>query len=357
MTDLNLELPPEKSASSSGVFYRTLVLLLLVGTLAGVWYPKPATQVVPVSSDKATVAYDEDLFIRLKKLGADREAAEMLLSATLNPKLSQDRKAYYFLEAGKLFASAGESGKALEAWVKAGQLVTDESKDLSRKITAEIVRELRRQGRHSAASSELSRRNRALAGKEEIKEDEETVVATINNIPYTRRQVERALDRQIEMETAMQLNQAGSDANPGQIREQVRAKYDDPNERNRFLQEWVSQEVLTLEADKHGLDSHPEYISRIDQARRNILINLLINEKVQPKITRAEVDNYIKANPADFGLSTDAGEISAETLDQLRPEAEQKWTEFKASELQQQFQQSLQERYEVDIKPENFRKN
>jgi len=79
-----------------------------------------------------------------------------------------------------------------------------------------------------------------------------------------------------------------------------------PERYGEILRALVQQEILTQRAVTEGIDKDPAVISRLDQVRRNILIEEMIKRRVVPQIsvTEEEVRKAYEDNKSLFSVET-----------------------------------------------------
>lgn len=79
-----------------------------------------------------------------------------------------------------------------------------------------------------------------------------------------------------------------------------------PERYGEILQALVQQEILTQRAVAEGIDKDPAVISRLDQVRRNILIEEMVKRRIVPQIgvTDEEVRRAYEDNKSLFSVET-----------------------------------------------------
>lgn len=77
---------------------------------------------------------------------------------------------------------------------------------------------------------------------------------------------------------------------------------DNPENKKLVLNQMIDQELVVLEATKEGYSRSPEYKDQIENYKRNLLINMFINDKVNKnvQVTPEEVKAFYTQNKAQF---------------------------------------------------------
>jgi hypothetical protein len=82
----------------------------------------------------------------------------------------------------------------------------------------------------------------------------------------------------------------------------------------QVVQRWVADEVLYREAVSRGLDQSADVNARVEELRRQLAINALLDRDVYgatpPAFTRDELQAYYDAHPAEFILPQDMAVVS-----------------------------------------------
>jgi peptidyl-prolyl cis-trans isomerase C len=101
--------------------------------------------------------------------------------------------------------------------------------------------------------------------------------------------------------------------------EEVRGQLDSsrsisPAELNEYVQRWVTNEMLYDEAVRRGLDQKESVRARMDEVRRQLAINALLNDEVYTKrsmdISPREIAQYYGNHGSEFRLTADVALLS-----------------------------------------------
>ncbi|MBI1821699.1 MAG: peptidylprolyl isomerase [Nitrospirae bacterium] len=90
--------------------------------------------------------------------------------------------------------------------------------------------------------------------------------------------------------------------NMAQVPPQEKSQYSSPEGKKRVLNFLVERELLSQEAKKTGLDKDPVYLEEVEQAKKQILVNLIAQKIGQEKINEEEIHSYFNKNIKDFQL-------------------------------------------------------
>lgn len=101
--------------------------------------------------------------------------------------------------------------------------------------------------------------------------------------------------------------------------EEVRAQFDSSRgiseaQLHEYIRRWINNEMLYREAVRLGLDQKPEIALHVEEIRRQLIINALLNQLVYTEKTAesspAEVEAYYDRHKLEFPLPTDVSWVS-----------------------------------------------
>lgn len=87
-----------------------------------------------------------------------------------------------------------------------------------------------------------------------------------------------------------------------QIPPQMKAQLSNPEEKKRLLERLVDMELLSQEARKSGIDKDPLYNNEVELAKKEILVNLMVQKMNREKVTDEAVRSYYAKHLKDFQL-------------------------------------------------------
>jgi hypothetical protein len=362
MSNLDLKMPDQPpvqaSNSSNGKGLLIINSILIIVCIAVVFLREPtgSSQVstqIQINATESVIPFQEDLVIKLKKAGAFEEAAALIDNALQNKNIDATKKASLLKRKGDLLAQTNNKGKALLAYYYAEELNNNQDSELSRKLTQAIIDTLRRMGKYSSVSSEIARKNRQRSGDKKTEKD--PTVAVVDGVPLKMSDFEVDLQNFVSNEVARLTLKVDDPAEIQKITEQVRKQYSAPYEKLKYLQNFVTQDVLYRDAQKWKLEEHPKFIESMDAFRKNLLRNLLIQENIKiDKIDESDLNNFIETHRSELSLSTDAGTLAPDQLASIKPLAIKLYKDEKTKELTQKFQQELFKRHKIEIIREPF---
>jgi hypothetical protein len=367
MSQLDLKLPQNSNSTSipkkagNSLAWKSFVSAGIVVAALGAWWPhlspppKTKTMALPpmAGPQQHQLPFSEDLLLKLKKAGAWTEAAKLLDTALAQKDLSNLRLSQLLFQQADLFSNASQYSSALERLYRAEMTLGKEDEDLARKIERAIIDNLRNMGRFDAISDELAAKNRERRDGEATVKD--PTVALVDGEALSLSDFRKVVDREIEQRLRQMQAQGQSPKELETARTELQKQYSAPGEQYRLLQQWISTEVLVREAELWKLEQHPEYASAMQQFRRQLLAQLLMEQqlKLEP-ISDSDLNNYMETHRADIGLSTDGGQLSPEDLANAKPKAEKLYSQIKLQEKQQAFQKDLMSRHKVEVIREAF---
>ncbi len=83
---------------------------------------------------------------------------------------------------------------------------------------------------------------------------------------------------------------------------QTKAQLSNPDEKKRFVNILVDRELLSQEAKKAGMDKDPVFLGELEQAKKEILVNMMAQKLNKEKITDEAMHSYFNKNIKDFQM-------------------------------------------------------
>lgn len=123
-----------------------------------------------------------------------------------------------------------------------------------------------------------------------------------------------------------------------------------------LLSELVKREILYLEAKKRGYARSGEFRNRVEEFKKRLLIELLLEEEVESKVevSEGEVRDFYDQNRQLFAVQGEDGENVVE-FDRVRGLIGQRLKAEKQKAAFDSYVGSLREAYRVELAPEEVR--
>ncbi|MHB8481507.1 MAG: peptidylprolyl isomerase [Nitrospiria bacterium] len=83
---------------------------------------------------------------------------------------------------------------------------------------------------------------------------------------------------------------------------QSRSQFSSPEDKKKFLNILIDREIIYQEGKKAGLDKEPAYLDDVQQAKKEILINMMGQKLNKEKMSEQEIRSYFNKNIKDFQL-------------------------------------------------------
>ena len=98
------------------------------------------------------------------------------------------------------------------------------------------------------------------------------------------------------------LTQADVQAEMNSLPDMAKQFFTGPEGTSRFVDELVKKEMLYLEAKKQGLDKTKEFEKKVEEFKKSILINQLLEKEIKAtsKITEKDAEDYYNSHKNDF---------------------------------------------------------
>lgn len=291
---LDFSLPQRKAASPGPSKVLVVLLVLILAAVAVDLFlsargtPSTVTSDIPGLSPEA----QKDLALRLEKQGLTGQAAtawrEYLEMA--GPDADEMAKIYYRM--GKLYQEHDAYAEALDCFYRSESAapLDDLAPEIARR-TAECLEAL---GKFAALRYELAERvsvdpDSARAGSD--------VVAEIGPQKITKADLDEAIERQIDVQMS-RFAAYLPESQKNQYKEKLLKQSSSQEERMRFLNQMVAQEILVRKAREEKLVEDAETRALIRDAERAILTQRVIEKEMadQIKITPSDVETYYQAH-------------------------------------------------------------
>ena len=101
------------------------------------------------------------------------------------------------------------------------------------------------------------------------------------------------------------------------VPQHMQDRFSTPEGQQQLLDSLVTQEVLLQESERLGLDKDPAVQSRLAEAKREVLVETLMQKLVADEASDAKVKDYYNAHKADF-RSVKASHILVATEDEAK---------------------------------------
>jgi len=277
---------------------RLLLLMILVAVVAfGVAILRREGAVGP-GAGGSNAEGERVLASTLQNRGLNLSAAEAWLRYLAVAKLDRKERATRYYGVGKLYQEAGDFEQALvnyyrsEAAARVGELQLELSK---RKREC-----FRRLGNIAGLNRELEAMT-SLAPAGATAEATGEIVAEVGPQKFTMEDVNRRIDELVEL----QLKQFSSYMSKDELnkqKERIVDRFQSKEAKLQVLQEMVAREVLLREAMKRGLDKKPENERVIEEFRKSLLSNQVLDQETEQKvnITESDLKDYYNAHREDF---------------------------------------------------------
>ncbi len=291
------ELSSKRSVRQTGLVILLLIAIALGATsvylLLRQGSPQPAAVMVEpgLSLDQA-----KELATKLSERNLYHQAAAVWQEALRHSKPTDNERAKALFQVGLLLEKAEDYGPAVEYFYRSEMVAPLD--ELSHSISTHVQNCFERMGKFSALRYELMDRTEyhpSDANKTAV------VVAEIGPEKIT----ETDLGGLIEQAIDNQLEHMASFLSPDQLKEQKQRMLDQlktSQARQKFLTQWLGQELLYREALASKLDQKPEVKRLLDDNTRSLLAQQLMTDQLASKIhiTDSDVNNYYAANQSKY---------------------------------------------------------
>ncbi len=344
---------PAPGAASACKPGRAVAGLLLTLAAAGswlAWWEARSVRAAPAraaASAPVTRGIDEELIVKLRRAGAYEEAAALLDGATADTAIPSDKRARWLKLQGDLLAQAGKPGAALASFYRAEREVAAES-ELGHEIARAVLDTLRRLGHAGAVRDELAERNRKSQGQTANPAD--PAIARMDGEDFTRSEFEARYEKYMRARIRAASAALPDPQEKERMERELRRQLEAPEERRRFLNQWVQEELLVREARQWKIEQHPDYAETLEGFERQLLVQLLLQTKVDPgEPTEVELRTYSESHRSELGLSTEPGTFSGNDLAAVQAKARERFRGEKSVELSRRYEQDVLRRHKVEL--------
>jgi len=334
----------------------SVILLLVLIVLALVNLLKASHQ-SPLSKNSVSAlsqAKVKGLASKLASRNLYKRAAKVWQDYLSFAKLPDSERAKILFQTGALLEKAGVYEEAIEYYYRSE--ITTKLSELEPQINTHIKDCFERLGKFSALRYELMDRT-------SFKKSEQAgskIVAEIGAEKIT----EADLDAIIERTIANQLAPMAAFMTTEQLNEQkkkILEQYKNPEEKQKFLQSWLTQEVLYRQALEEQLSKQPKVKSAIEDLVRSALSRQLISKELADKIniTDSDLQRYYQANKEKYiepAKKNDPNSVERQkSFDEVRQQITSELAGQKSQDIEQQLVKQLMDKYNVVIHTSVFK--
>jgi peptidyl-prolyl cis-trans isomerase C len=294
---LDFSLPKKKQKNTIINFFIIILLLILVILTAASLVLKPSGQTKTPNATDSSLSSEQtkQLAGKLAQRNLNIRAAKVWQGYLTESKVTDEERARTLFQIGTLFEKAALYDQAIEYFYRSE--ITAEIDELKPQISTHIKDCFEKLGNFSALRYELMDRtsldSAPAAGSKIIAEigAEKITEADLDSI------IENDINSQLEpmamFMTAEQLNEQ---------KKKMLEQYKTTEAKQRYLQNWLAQEVLYRQALQEKLTEEPETKKHIDQLMRSALSQIIMNRELASKIniTETDIQTYYMANKDKF---------------------------------------------------------
>jgi len=341
--DFSLPKKQEKKGVSQGLL--VVLLLVAVGLSAASLYVALAGG-AGTEATNVNVSFEQaqDLAGKLAQRGLYDRAAIVLEDAVSRTKLGGvDLAKAYFRMAGWL-ADAGRYSEAVEYYYRSemfGKVVDEQEMNQRLKECFE------RLGRFAALEREIAART-SMGGEN----PDAVVVAEIGTEKITTDRLDEIIEQQIDSQMARYAAFMSPEQISQRKKEMVR-QFTEPESRQRFLENWLGQEVLYREAMAEGVVDKPDVKKQVQDAVKGITAEYVMNSEVAQKVNITETDakTYYEANKSQYvEQAKDANSPPVQkSFEEVRDQVYQRLRSEKTRDVQQAYVKSLMDKFNVVV--------
>jgi parvulin-like peptidyl-prolyl isomerase len=286
--------PPAPRTSRLVVF---LLLLVIAGEVVAFLFGAQGGS-SPAAGKHADLKAEptRELALKLEKQGLNQAAAKTWQQYLQMVPADPEKKARIWYRIGTLRQNNGDFEQALAAYYRSEAHA--KSKDIADDLGRRVQECLEALGKFAALRYELAER---VGVKPDKTDTGDVVLAEIGSRKITKSE----LDRRIEEVVDRQLAQMAGQMTPEQRQKQKEAlvsRFGTSAERQRFLQQYLIEQVLYLKAREDGLQNEPAVRTAMLDADRSVLANEVVQRALASRIqiTPEDVKTFYEANKADF---------------------------------------------------------
>ena len=298
---LDFTLPDEVTrppGRGKGRGLNSLLLLLVLVAVVGLGVVAVLRGKAPAPRGGIDPESERVLASKLQDRGLNTSSAEAWLRYLTVAKLDPKEKAARYYDVGKLYQAAGDFEKALVNYFRSEAIARVD--ELGVELNRRKMECFRRLGNIAGLNRELDAMT-SLAPPGTTKEAGADVVAEIGPEKITMEDVSRRIDEVVDL----QLKQFSSFMGKEELnkqKERLVDRFRSKEEKFRMLQSMVAEEVLLREAMKRDLDKRAENERAIEEFRRSLLANQVLEAETEQKvnITESDLKDYYGAHREEF---------------------------------------------------------
>jgi foldase protein PrsA len=294
---LDFSLPEKKEKAAVATTISIILLLILVGLTSAILVVGPSRKdSVPEATAQALSAEQtKQLATRLAQRNLYRQAAKVWQDYLSAGQMTDPERAKALFQIGTLLEKANLYAEAVEYYYRSE--ITAPLDELTPQINTRIKDCFEKLGKFSALRYELmdrtSFKKSDRAGSK--------IVAEIGAEKFTEADLDAVIENDIDNRlspwaafmTAEQLNEQ---------KKQMLAQYRSSEAKMRYLQGWLTQEILYREALQEQLAEKPQVKNILNEQARAVLSQHLMNQQLAAKIhiTETDLQTYYAANKNTF---------------------------------------------------------
>jgi len=325
-----------------------LLVLILVG-LANIvivfWSPKagsvPGGAIPPLSASQL-----KDLANKLSQRNLYDQAAKAWQEYLNQADLAPVERAKALFQVGTSLEKAGRYAEAIDAFYRCE--MTAKVDDLASQIGSHMKDCFERLGRFSALRYELMARTSYKAQEDTAAK----VVAEIGPEKITEADLSAAIESVVDTQLSP-LSPFMTSEQLGQERQKMLEEYKSTEGRQKFLQNWLAQEVLYRQALDQGMPQQEKAKRVLDDVTRQVLAQRMMNEVLSSRIhiTDGDLRTFYDANKDRFKeqLKDPNQPARQKPFEEARQEVLQMLASQKSQEVQQTYLKEMMDRYQVVI--------
>lgn len=295
--ELNLSLRERKGKGGKPSALVILLLFWLLGfavaNLVVALRSGPGGRAAPGTGELAPDAAKE-LALKLEKQGLRTRAVEAWQEYLDGAVVDDEGRAKIWYRVGKLYQDAQDYDRALAAYYRSESLA--EVAELKSDLGQRVQRCLEAAGKFSALRHEL-------AGRVGMQDDNagDEVLAEIGNHKVTKLELDRRIEEQIERQLSMMAGFM-PDEQMKQQKESLLKRFSTAQERERFLNQLVLQEVLYRKATEDKLTENAEVRAMLLDTERALLAQQVLQKELADRIniTQSDLQNYYGAHKSQY---------------------------------------------------------
>ncbi len=351
--DFSLPETKRKHSFTSGIVI--VLLLIVIGLGAANFLKRPSNQAPYSANAVSALSPDQvkQLASRLAGRNLYTRAAKVWQDYLALNKLPDQEHARILFQIGTLFEKGGSYAEAIEYYFRSEAIA--KISELEPQINAHIKNSFEKLGMFSALRYEMMDRT----SFNKTKNAGDKIVAEIGAEKIT----EADLGALIESTIENQLAPMAAFMTTEQLYEQknkILQQYNDPSVKQKFLQSWLTQEVLYRQALEYKLQEEQEARRLVEELTRGVLSQFLMNKELASKINITETDlqTYYEANKEKYiepANEEDPNSVERQkTFDEARQEVITALLSQKRQDVQTGLIKQMMDKYNVIVHSSAF---